>query len=524
MKKIITYIAASICLLGFTRCDSLDISPTSSLGGTDYWKTEDQFNVFNTGLHALLREKSYNIFLLGEPRADIYGDSPIGGEASQGMERLPYNTLNKENVIVSNFADMYKVINQLNLMIAKTNETTILTEASKNYLLGEAYGMRAYLYFHLLRSWGDVILYLDYTEGQNLDLSNTQKKVSPAAEIMAQIKQDIQSSETGFGNDYTFKYGRHYWSLAATQMLKGEVYLWSGHQMGGGATDYAVAKAAFENVKKADVGLVTSSFRDIFAYDNKKNKEIIFAIHNGKDEYAMWNGSYRGNLIPAQDKMTKLYCDENGNSFVGTPDAQLNGLTRLQVRLDFYWKAFRDNDTRWASSLKAVYTKDKETGIPEYFGPIVYKFQGVLLEGSSDRSWLDDYPVYRYADCLLQLAQTKALLGEDPAAEINAVRERAYGPTYFAAHQNEVAYPNDNDATFYTGNKWMKPDNAGPLEAILKERLREFLFEGKRWYDLRLLGWEYVHAYSSAEQNRLLWPIDANTLTNNPALNQTPGY
>ena len=112
--------------------------------------------------------KSYNFFLLGEPRADIYGDNPIGGEASQGMERLPFNTINKENVGISNYGDMYKIINQINQMIAKTTETTILTEATQNYYLGEAYGMRAYLYFHLLRSWGDVVLYLDYTEGRTL--------------------------------------------------------------------------------------------------------------------------------------------------------------------------------------------------------------------------------------------------------------------------------------------------------------------------------------------------------------------
>ena len=74
-------------------------------------------------------------------------------------------------------------------MIAKTTETTILTEATQNYYLGEAYGMRAYLYFHLLRSWGDVVLYLDYTEGQNLDLSNITKGVSPATEVMEQIKR-----------------------------------------------------------------------------------------------------------------------------------------------------------------------------------------------------------------------------------------------------------------------------------------------------------------------------------------------
>ena len=50
------------------------------------------------------------------------------------------------------------------------------------------------------------------------------------------------------------------------------------------------------------------------------------------------------------------------------------------------------------------------------------------------------------------------------------------------------------------------------------------MFGGKRCYDIRLLGWDYVHQYSSAEQSRLLWPIDAGTLTNNSALKQTPGY
>ena len=37
---------------------------------------------------------------------------------------------------------------------------------------------------------------------------------------------------------------------------------------------------------------------------------MIFTIHNGKDEYEMWGGYYRMRLIPAQDKMVKIYCDE----------------------------------------------------------------------------------------------------------------------------------------------------------------------------------------------------------------------
>ena len=112
MKKIFTYMLAGLSLLLFSRCDALDIDPTSSIADSNYWKTEAQFSTFNVGLHALLRECSFNFFLLGEPRADIYGDVPFGGEATQGMERLPFNTINKENTGISNFAGMYKVINQ----------------------------------------------------------------------------------------------------------------------------------------------------------------------------------------------------------------------------------------------------------------------------------------------------------------------------------------------------------------------------------------------------------------------------
>lgn len=78
------------------------------------------------------------LFLLGEPRADIYGDTPFGGEATQGMERLPYNTINKENVGISNFAGMYKVINQINLMIAKNERDLYIARSQQKILSGRS--------------------------------------------------------------------------------------------------------------------------------------------------------------------------------------------------------------------------------------------------------------------------------------------------------------------------------------------------------------------------------------------------
>lgn len=521
MKRLYTYLLLGLCLILFSQCNSLDLEPVSSISDNKFWKSEAHFTAFNNGLHGLLREKSYNFFMLGEPRADIYNDHPFGGEATQGTEILILNLLNRENAGISNYADLYKTINQLNLMIAKTKATTVLPEATKSYYLGEAYGMRAFVYFHLLRSWGDVIITTDYTDGNSIDLGNLNKAVSPSADVMKQIKQDIQDSESAFGDNFSFKYGKHYWSKAATMMLKGEVYLWSGRQMGGGENDYRTAKAALESVKTSEVASLLDDFSKVFSYSNKKNAEIIFTMHSQKDEYDMLGGYYKSKMQPQQLYMSTAYCDINGVSFKNLPEGQINGLIQYQIQYDLYQKLFLDSDKRKVASMTPVYRKEAD-GTINYVAPFANKFQGTMLEGTSTRSFLDDYPIYRYADCLLMLAEAKIFLNENPADEINAVRARAYGKEYFEANRATLAYPNDR-GSFYDGNKYVNGDE-DPILAVLKERMREFLFEGKRWYDLRLMGSEYATKYSLAKADRLLWPIDANTLTNNSLLTQTPGF
>ena len=99
MKNIFKYLWVSAALLPFlTGCNSLDLESESTITDANYWKSDTHFSAFNVGLHAQLRERSYNFFILGEPRADIYGDAPFGGEATQGMEIFPANSLNRENV------------------------------------------------------------------------------------------------------------------------------------------------------------------------------------------------------------------------------------------------------------------------------------------------------------------------------------------------------------------------------------------------------------------------------------------
>ena len=213
--------------------------------------------------------------------------------------------INAEFTGISNFANFYTTLNQINLMIRRTNETDLLGEAEKNYYLGQAYGLRAYIYFHLLRSWGDVIITTEPTLGSELDISHLDKAASPASEVMDLIKKDIDASEKAFGGDYSYKQGKCYWSKPATLMLKGEVYLWSGRQMGGGTGDYTVAKTALQDLQQNGNLKLQEKFTDVFSFNNKENSEMIFALHSGKeDDFMMWRDyNWRNNMVPQREYM-----------------------------------------------------------------------------------------------------------------------------------------------------------------------------------------------------------------------------
>jgi hypothetical protein len=61
---------------------------------------------------------------------------------------------------------------------------------------------------------------------------------------MKLIKEDIEQSLTLFGTTHTFSGKRVYWNRAASLTLKGDVYLWSGTNMGGSTADFTTARTA----------------------------------------------------------------------------------------------------------------------------------------------------------------------------------------------------------------------------------------------------------------------------------------
>lgn len=509
MKKWIIIIASITFLWTVSpSCSSeLELAPISSISDVNFWQTPEQFDAFVSGIHARMRSQVANIQALGELRSDVFGTEPgsagtFSGEATEGFERFWLQTLDLDFAGVPNFGGFYTNIVQINQLISRLNSTSVVSAANKSYYLGIAYGMRAFYYYRMTTAWGDVVL---QTEPLNsFDVSNLAKEATPASVVMDTVMADIEKSLSSFGADYSFRNQKGFWSRAATLMLKAEVYLWQAHR-NAPTSNANIALAAINEIQTRVPSLnLRPTFAEVFAAApaSRGNSEIIFSLRNLLNESLLPFGPF----LP-QTNLIINYFDSAANRQFNVVQDNWGGVLRAPIRSATF-RRFLDIDSRKRFSIQAAYTRNT-AGNFTMAGCFARKFEGEQEQGV--RRLTNDYPIYRFSELLLLKAEAKVLLGQSPAEEIDLVRRRAYG-TAFAAAQH--AYPN-------------QPGDADPKVAILNERLFEFIFEGKRWMDLRRFGDSFVFANTAvpaSQAYKLLWPIDRNSLTNNRSLKQNPGY
>lgn len=500
MKK---YINLFIILLAFTACESeIDLTSPSQLTAAGFWDTEEGAITAHTGMFSNLRSSAGTLWLLGEIRSDIWGGRTY--ESASNLDLIQSN-ITVATAPFNRWADLYTRIHRVNDFLLNVPNITFNNESDKKHLMGQAYGLRALYYYTLLKTWGDVPIILEPFTG--IDPSTISRVRSPQADVMALIKSDIEASLTQFGSDGSFWKGtRVFWSKAATLTLKGDVYLWSGNLLGGGASDFTTAKNSLEQVAGLGVGLAPS-IADLWGVDNEDNNEFIFAMQYKQDEAQNFYNSLTGRSTEINPQFNAA--GESMNSFI-IAGANRYGQSEKTILL------LEDpDDARRDATFIRLYTDDNggagypNYNEPKYFGSIFNKFLGRL--NGSERIFENDIPLYRYADVVLMIAEAKNLLSQDPSAEINLIRKRAYGANYDVAIH---AYTNGS-----------KIDNTN---AILNERYKEFIGEGKRWWDLRRAGDSYVidnvPFLTSGEEFQLLLPITQDMIGRNPLLKQTSGY
>lgn len=507
MKKSLSILAITLIgVFGFISCSKKleDVIPQDAISKEQALKDPNAARTLYHGIYARFRAYNNTLFQLGEMRSDIWADGLFTESSDGGLQNLYTHNISTTSVPFSNWGGFYNLIYNMNNVIKIIPQTT-LPQAEKDKILAEVYGLRAYIYYLMVQTWGPVPLNTEPVETIN-NAAETYKRRTGVDTVMTQVKSDIEKSLQLFGSSNAIATGKRvYWNRLATLILKGDVFLWTGTHQGGGNADFTTAKNALMEAKSMQGGSLDlqANYADIFDPTKKNNnKELIFAVNYEiqQGENGIF-GNFRVNSIQAATlsfapaptpTVSSVYPYVNGANRVGMSLAMINSLTAPPA------------DQRISNSFKVMYGTSAPFAAR---GVMLTKYIGT--SAGTSQIYNNDYPIYRFADVLLLLAEAKTKLGEDPTAEIMAIRARAYG----------VSAP-----VFVNGSITQN------MDAILNEYLREFIGEGKRWLALRRAGDSYVYAnikpayLSPTTQAKFLLPISASMLANDPLLLQTPGY
>lgn len=496
----------TMLVLGTASCTKeLDeVVPQDAISKDQALKDPNAARTLYHGVYGRFRAYNSTFFQLGEMRSDIWVDGLFTESVDGGFQNLYRHNISRLNVPFGDWGGMYNLIYNFNNVI-KIIPLTTLPEAEKNKILAETYGLRAYVYYTMVRTWGDVPLNTEPVE-ELTNAAATYKRRTSADSVFTQIKADIETSLQLFGASNTIPAGKRvYWNRVASLILKGDVFLWTGTHRGGATADFNTAKTALQEVRSLQSATLElqANYANIFAPNQKvNNKEIIFAVNYEAQQAS--NGIFGSFLVnsiqantlsftqAASPTVSSVYPFVNGANRIGLNQAMITRLTTPPA------------DQRINNTFRVMYSNAAPFAVR---GVMLTKYVGSTA--GTTQIYDNDFPIYRYADVLLLLAEAKAKLGEDPSAEINAIRQRAYGNT-FTPHVNG--------------------DQTANMNAILNEYLREFIGEGKRWWALRRAGDNYVYAnlnptyFSAASTAKFLLPLSVGMLTADPLLTQTPGY
>lgn len=538
MKRVTSTIIYSLLVASsgmlYTSCsDKLDLAPIDYYGSGSYWQTEAHVVGYMDGIHKHLRDATFQHTLIwGEAR----GGSLIStGTSADGMGML-YGDIKLQNFDedhtggIKNFGDIFGRLTNINLFIARVTEATYMDDAAKGYYLGQAYGLRAFYFFDLYRTYGGVPLRLtaEVVEGV-IDPNVLYMARSTPKAVMDQIKSDLEASMKYFGDNNSFDpYSRGnnkgYWSKAATESLMGEVYLWiskvSTDDDVASEANLEIAKTHLQNVVN-NYGLkMLDNFSSVFdAKDGKGNNEVIFAVRYAESEADNNNKLFTYSMLTGS---TKDYYQSNGEKFLDALNIGNTGSQQLEYKHELY-NSFDEADTRRDATFIASYSKSEENNELTLRGTHVRKNIG-YVNSQGNRIYCGDYIIYRLPLIYLMLAEIENMKGGNVAQYINLVRQRAYGSNW-----NEATYGYKNSD--FTSNEL----------AILHEKDKEFIQEGQRWWDLRRMtltkggkhlvfckegniGTETPILDEATEAHKVLWPVDKDLLGNDPLIYQTPGY
>lgn len=517
MKRFYTNIFCGAVALFMTACNDsfLERIPTNDLNDVAFWKTTTDLESYCNGIYneagnnSTYSNASYK-FMVGFHSAtyDVRNEGPYAREVmsdnfasldaghswanavAAGIENQPSG-----NTSYGGWS--WDLLRRINVFMANYDKVDA-EESAKLPYVGEALFFRAWFYLYMVQNYGDVPLIT-----QPLDTSSPELfgERTPRKEVMAQVLKDINDACTYLPAE---EWGENRLTKGAALALKSRIGLYEGtyrkyHNLGDEKEFLDACVESSEELMKMGyelymTGNPQSDYADLFTMDDMSTcKEVIFYRKYAPSLKRHRMAGYVPNL---RNGGTKDFIDDYlciDADMQARPVALSHEYSNETPELEFTNRDPRLSQTFLTPGTEAAKELFVDASLASYKFPRLGDMQSwcsatgyhAIKYYSREQDKLGygnettDYPLFRYAEVLLNYAEVKAELGQCSQdvldKTINLLRDR-------------VGMPH------LTINPEMDPKYAKyGLDALLieirRERRVELSFEYLRYQDLMRWAW-----------------------------------
>jgi len=453
MKRHIYKISWVISLaILFSSCeDFLKEEPKTFLSPDFYFTSEDQIKAAVNGIYTFLDNRFDGDIGPGTQNYLIFEYLPGYGDRPASSGNIDLNqaitlTIAEDNLYVERIWETnYKAIENCNSVIEGIEKAgaEVIANDKKNILLGEVYFLRGYHYFNLVRLFGEVPLKLTSTK----NLSDVVSELSSIDAVYSQIEKDLLKADSLMANNV--------WQSVEGRVAKGtvksllsEVYLtMAGYPLQKGAAYFEKAYNKAKEVVDSKQYYLFSNYAALREPANENSGEFIWMIQR----HEQYEGSpVHTNMLPYPEPEKPISTNHVNGGALAPAQA--------------FYDSYTPGDLRVAEQ-GYYYTQHEaldKSGIVNLDRPYIYKFwdSRAAETGKSGAN----YPLIRYADVLLILAEAKAQMDGGSTNDVDAI------DAYWAVRGR--ANPAEGKPALISAND------------VLKERFWELAFEGHTWFDM----------------------------------------
>jgi hypothetical protein len=438
--KLLSYLLIFCVLLAGLSCKKLiDVYPVSNLYDAAFYRNIEEVNVALTGCYNGMQKPLYDEWSMTELRSDnsIMGNPTSGSSDNRELSDLDMfmpNTYHEGiyNYWLHTYYNIYnvnKVLKSISVNYSVADSTLtydsliIPMNADDRYRISaEASFIRAYHYFNLVRLYGGVFLIDKPLSPEDSKKINRSSVDDIYRFIIADLKNSIF-----YGNSNSYGY------ININDV--GRVNVWSAKAL--------LAKVYLTLNRKNDAALLLNDIIQNSGYSLQPNYASVFSIINEMNSEILFAVRYKAGSLGIGSPFANLFAANGSGLAVVNGDGKGYNYPATELI-----SAYSSTDPRLATNISRYITK---WYVNKYIS-------NVVIANDAENDW----PVIRYADVLLMLAEAQ---GFSPSSIdlINLIRVRSGQPALTVSTINSVALFE---------------------KALSNERRLEFAFENQRWFDL----------------------------------------